>query len=113
MVPFLMQINNVLILEHVSASQLINTLSSSLLNPPTSKNITASKAWSLRSLQLVDRVLEEESTGLSSSAKGMCERARIVGEFNMGALLEVRYQESLFNPAKISRELMFGWLSRF
>jgi hypothetical protein len=64
--------------------QLINTLSSSLLNPPTSQNITASKAWSLRSLQLADRALEEDGAG-----KSVCERARIVAEFNLGALLEV------------------------
>jgi hypothetical protein len=71
--------------------QLINTLSSSLLNPPTSQNITASKAWSLRSLQLADRALEEEAseTKGSGAVKSICERARIVAEFNMGALLEV------------------------
>lgn len=69
--------------------QLINTLSSSLLNPPTTQNITASKAWSLRSLQLADRALEEDSAGTSGMTKNVCERARIVAEFNLGALLEV------------------------
>jgi hypothetical protein len=85
--------------------QLINTLSSSLLNPPTSKNITASKAWSLRSLQLADRALEEEASDTkgSGAVKSICERARIVAEFNMGALLEVSLRFLDYTKANIAR----------
>ena len=67
--------------------QLINSLSSSMLNPPSSNNIKASKAWSLRALQLADLALNE--TIPDEKVQATCERARIVTEFNLGMLSEV------------------------
>jgi hypothetical protein len=65
----------------------MNSLSSSMLNPPSSNNIKASKAWSLRALQLADQALNE--TIPDEKVQATCERARIVTEFNLGMLSEV------------------------
>lgn len=58
-----------------------------MLNPPSSNNIKASKAWSLRALQLADQALNE--TIPDEKVQATCERARIVTEFNLGMLSEV------------------------
>jgi hypothetical protein len=58
-----------------------------MLNPPSSNNIKASKAWSLRALQLADQALNE--TIPDDKIQATCERARIVTEFNLGMLSEV------------------------
>ncbi|KAJ9121783.1 hypothetical protein QFC22_002405 [Naganishia vaughanmartiniae] len=66
---------------------LMNSLSSSMLNPPSSDNIKASKAWSLRALQMADQALGE--TIPDDKLQAACERARIVTEFNLGMLSEM------------------------
>jgi hypothetical protein len=58
-----------------------------MLNPPSSNNVKASKAWSLRALQLADQALNE--TIPDEKVQVTCERARIVTEFNLGMLSEV------------------------
>lgn len=58
-----------------------------MLNPPSSNNIKASKAWSLRALQLADQALSEAIA--DEKLHAACERARIVTEFNLGMLSEV------------------------
>ena len=73
--------------DSANSFQLINSLSSSMLNPPSSNNIKASKAWSLRALQLADQALNE--TIPDEKVQATCERARIVTEFNLGMLSEV------------------------
>lgn len=60
-----------------------------MLNPPSSNNIKASKAWSLRALQLADQALNE--TIPDEKVQATCERARIVTEFNLGMLSEVSH----------------------
>ncbi|KAJ9111710.1 hypothetical protein QFC19_001070 [Naganishia cerealis] len=73
--------------DRCQAVMLMNSLSSSMLNPPSSNNIKAAKAWSLRALQLVDQALNE--TISDEKLQAACERARIVTEFNLGMLSEV------------------------
>lgn len=78
---------HVAVCDSTNPFQLINSLSSSMLNPPSSNNIKASKAWSLRALQLADQALNE--TIPDEKVQATCERARIVTEFNLGMLSEV------------------------
>lgn len=72
----------------------MNSLSSSLLNPPTSEQIKAARSWSARAVQLSEEAMSRP-TGPSEEAQTqearyLCEQARIVGEFNLGSLAEVR-----------------------
>lgn len=70
------------------AATLMNTLSSTLLNPPTTDNIIASRQWSLKSLSLTDRA----SADLADDAareRILCGRAKVVSEFNLGVLAEM------------------------
>lgn len=69
----------------------MNTLSSSLLNPPTQAQIKASRAWSTRSVQLSEEALSRppSSDKTAVGSRGLCNQARVVGEFNLGALAEM------------------------
>lgn len=70
-----------------------------MLNPPSSNNIKASKAWSLRALQLADQALNE--TIPDEKVQATCERARIVTEFNLGMLSEVSRASVSVSPVLI------------
>jgi len=71
------------------AATLMNTLSSTLLHPPTGENIKNSKAWSLRSLSFADRAIEGLNDDSPRQTMALCGRARAVAEYNLGALAEV------------------------
>jgi hypothetical protein len=68
----------------------MNTLSSTLLHPPTGENIKSSKAWSLRGLSFADRAIEGLTDDSPRHTMALCGRARAVAEYNLGALAEVR-----------------------
>lgn len=76
-----------------------------MLNPPSSSNIKASKAWSLRALQLADQALSE--TISDEKLQAACERARIVTEFNLGMLSEVSIRSGANN--RLLRETDLPW----
>lgn len=69
----------------------MNTLASSLLNPPTQAQVKASRAWSTRSVQLSEEALSRSPSSDKTApvARGLCSQARVVGEFNLGALAEM------------------------
>jgi hypothetical protein len=67
----------------------MNTLSSTLLNPPTSDNIIAARQWSLRSASLVNQASDGLDNDAPRDTKVLCGRARVIAEFNLGALAEV------------------------
>lgn len=74
-----------------------------MLNPPSSNNIKASKAWSLRALQLADQALNE--TIPDDKIQATCERARIVTEFNLGMLSEVSIAVRMQLPILILQQM--------
>ena len=68
----------------------MTTISSHALQPRTQQALKASRSWSLRSLQIAERSLNEGY----GDATSVCAKARSVAMHNLGMLAEVRKSRS-------------------
>jgi len=84
----------------------MTSISTYALEPPSSKQIKASRSWSLRALQVANDALEEGGGNPADEAMNSCLRAKAIGQYNLGILAEVCLAFSL------SSQLIFAKMEK-